>query len=199
MEAPNSLANISRKLVSEHYTTHYGGNVSVREASNMWITPSGVRKDELHPKICLLVDIDSGQSARQVGYLSASIEAEMHRLIYKSTDSQAVIHAHSPNALIFGFDPFKIPTINHEASLLQDMVGVVPYYEEGGDELAEAVGEIAKSCNIVVLQNHGLVAHGSNLNEAYALIALFEHILGIIFHARAAGINPTEIEEHSRD
>lgn len=50
----------------------------------------------------------------------------------------------------------------------------IPYYRQGSEALAKKVSEAFKSNNVVIMQNHGVIAIGKTLVEAFERIEVLE-------------------------
>ena len=60
----------------------------------------------------------------------------------------------------------------------------IPYSTFGGDELAQRVGEVIKKYNGIILGNHGVIACGASLEQAYACAEAIEFVCKIYFKVK---------------
>jgi len=145
------------------------GNVSARDQdAHVAITPSGMLYSIMRPRDILIVDLN-GQVTD--GHLKPSSETPMHAAIYsKLPHVAAVVHTHPPYVMAFATTGVEIPVICLEILSVGGPVPVTPYACPGSRE----AGMIASECFIsrpalkaLVLRNHGLVAIGENLEQAF--------------------------------
>lgn len=153
-----------------------GGNVSVRMPDEpvMVITPSGKPYMDLSPEEICVVDFDLNPIA---GELAPSIETAMHAGIYRTRDDVgAVVHTHQPHASVFALINQPIPPLFDEVALsVGETVAVVPYALSGTPELAENVKQtVTNGCDCFIMQNHGALNLGKNLEKAWKNAELLE-------------------------
>lgn len=139
-----------------------------------WITPSGPHKGGLSPSDMVLMST-SGEVV-EASLRRPSSEWRMHAAIYKvRSDAKAVVHAHGSLSttlatLIGGITPLSEEGVIY----LGGRVQVVPWRRAGTWDLANAVAEALEDSNIVVIERHGSVAVGPNLEVACARVESLE-------------------------
>ena len=74
-------------------------------------------------------------------------------------------------------NPPKIPLLTPELAFLIPEIVVVPYQRPGSDELAEAVAEALFDCDIVIMENHGVIVAADTLERAAAKTRAMEEYL----------------------
>jgi L-ribulose-5-phosphate 4-epimerase len=166
-----------------------GGNVSVRlpDEPVIVITPSGRPYMDLVPDDICVVDFDLRPI---LGDLTPSIEAAMHAGIYRSRpDIGAVVHTHQAYASIFALINRPIPALFDEVALaIGETVDVIPYAFSGTPELVANVTRIVRNrCNCFIMQNHGALSLGKNLDHAWRNAELLEKTAQAYYHALATG------------
>ncbi|WP_319409182.1 class II aldolase/adducin family protein [uncultured Desulfosarcina sp.] len=174
-----------------------GGNVSVRipDQPVLVITPSGKPYMELVPEEICVVDFDLNPIA---GDLAPSIETGMHVGIYQSRgDVGAVVHTHQAYASIFALINQAIPALFDEVALsIGETVDVVPYALSGTPELVENVKRtVVNRCNCFIMQNHGALNLGKNLEKAWKHAELLEKTAQAYYHALTTGKPVTTLPE----
>ena len=174
------------------------GNLSVRvDKGRVLITPSGVEKTALRPGDLLLMRLD-GKVLK--GRLRPTTETAMHLKIYNvRKDVGAVIHTHSPYALVFAVRGEEIPVITVEAaSAIGHRIGITRYVRPGSPEMAGEVVETLGDGWAVLVRNHGVVAVGKDLDEAFHTALLVEEEARTYYLARMLGrvepLQPGEVE-----
>ena len=174
-ELREKLVKVARKCF--HYKLMAGtwGNLSVRvDHERVLVTPSGFEKAALKPEDLLLMDLD-GNILK--GDLKPTIETGMHLEIYKARDDvNAIIHTHSPYAMMLSVINQPIPVLTVEfASAIGHEVPVtrlvLPGTKDLADEVVKALGEDRLA---VLIRNHGVVAVGESLEKAYHVAILVE-------------------------
>jgi ribulose-5-phosphate 4-epimerase/fuculose-1-phosphate aldolase len=174
-----------------------GGNVSLRvEGEEAFvITPSAVPYDRLTPnEMCVL-----SFSGKQIeGKRKPSVESGLHLKVYQCrTEVKTVIHTHQTYASVLAVLNRPIPPLFDEVSLhLGPIVDVVPYAFSGSPELMAHIGDkLDNQCLGYLLQNHGALILGSNLEEAWLNVELLEKVAEIYLRALSTGGKPTLLPE----
>ena len=167
-----------------------GGNVSVRISENaMAITPSSVQYQELSAADICVVGSDLSVIEGNAK-LKPSVEAGMHSIIYKRRpDVHAIVHTHQIYGSVFGLINTPIPALFDEVSFaLGQMVEIIPYALSGSPELVNNVaGELSNNANAYIIQNHGILALGKNLDKAILHAELLEKVAHIYYLALSTG------------
>ena len=188
IELRKKLLAIARKCFEFGLIAGTWGNLSVRVADDkILITPSGFEKTALEPEHLLLIDLDGNLLK---GVLKPSIETWMHVAIYKTrNDINAIIHTHSPYAVLFASLNEPIPAISVDfASMIGHEVPITKYAPPGSKELAENLVEVLRPNRVVALiRNHGAVAIGRNLEEAFQAALLLEQEAELYFRLKLLG------------
>ncbi|HHF52998.1 MAG TPA: class II aldolase/adducin family protein [candidate division WOR-3 bacterium] len=154
-------------MYENNYVVASDGNISVRiSEGHFLITPSDKRKAELEYKDLIVINKEGNVIE---GNFTPSKEMWMHIWIYEMRpDVNAVIHAHPPYSTAFSFQmPREYVPQLPEVEILVGKIGFVPYREAGSLELAKLVKEKITEHNGLILQKHGVVAVGANLEEAF--------------------------------
>jgi L-fuculose-phosphate aldolase len=141
----------------------HDGNVSVRINGQVTITPSGVRKGDITPDML-------------AGEYVVSSEAPMHLRCYaERPDIGAVIHAHSPYATAFAAanKPIDGSRLVELALTIGD-VPVAPYAPPGTEAVGDVIAPLLARHDVILLQNHGAVAVGRDLYEAFCRMETLE-------------------------
>lgn len=172
------------------------GNVSVRVAAGLLVTPSRVAYAELRPEDLVTVDLE-GRVVE--GERLPSSETSVHRLIYVARpDVGAILHTHALHATALSCLGGPVATIVEEQA--QVLGGAIPrstYVPAGkhdalGKEVARALGASAA----VLLANHGLVTCGRDLDEAFFATRIAERVATMHLLTAAAGGGVSIPDEH---
>ncbi|OGV33774.1 MAG: hypothetical protein A2020_11650 [Lentisphaerae bacterium GWF2_45_14] len=167
-------AYFMRRLYKQGLTTTSGGNISVlTQNETMLITPSATDKGRMSSSEIGEMDFECNIVGRN---FKPSIESRMHLEIYKNRpDAKAVVHAHPVHASAFAALDTKINTnLLAESHAIIGSVCYAPYYLMGSLELAIAVGKAAREADCVIMLNHGALAVGRSLLEAFDRLEVLE-------------------------
>lgn len=184
------LADVCRRLYERGLVTSVAGNVSAREGSRVYITPTGFALDAVTPGDVVVTDLE-GRLLE--GRHRPSSELPLHLAVYRAGPGlRAVVHTHSPVATAFSVRGEGLAPVTTEAEMLLGEVPLVPYAPPGSDALGEAVAARVGGCRAVLLERHGVVAWGDDLREAYHRAELAEetarvHLLLRLLAAAPAG------------
>ncbi|MEU8982276.1 class II aldolase/adducin family protein [Streptomyces sp. NPDC058251] len=185
----DELVATARRTVADGLVVGTSGNVSVRVADTVLVTPTGVPYDRLRPEDVVGVDLD-GRQVR--GSLLPTSELPMHLAIYRATDARAVVHTHAAHATAVSTLVPELPLIHYMAGALGGPVRVAPYATYGTAELAENMLRALTHRTACLLQNHGTIAYGSSLHQAYDRTAQLEWMSRVwLLSASVPGLTPS--------
>jgi len=168
-ELRHQMLEVVRKLCEDGLIRLSAGNISARtEGGLIAITPSGLPYDRMRPEDIVVID----PKGRLVdGRNKPSSETPMHTVILRRMpDVGAVVHTHSPYAIAFACTGCELPVICTELLAIGGPVPVAPYACPGSAQAGQMVVDTYASrpgLKCLLLRNHGSVAIGANLNEAY--------------------------------
>jgi L-fuculose-phosphate aldolase len=184
-EARAALVRYGQRMVSDRLVVGSAGNISVRVGDRIVMTPTGVNYDQVTAESVNVLDLDGAILA---GTGQRSSEWPMHRKIYDLTAASAVVHTHSVFSVAVGTVCDEIPAVHYSVlGLGGPTVRVAPYTTFGSDELAVNVAAALDGRFAALLQNHGMIAYGSSLDEAYERAQLVEWLAEVYWRARLAG------------
>ncbi len=157
------------------------GNFSIRtEDGNLAITPTGIKYELLKPDDVAIINMD-GELID--GCFKPSSESPLHLAIVRNMPQvQAVCHTHSSFAVTFAILGKEIPIVNMEMLICGAPIPVAPWARPGSPALGEGVIKLLQArpkLKGILMQNHGLVTIGKDLDQA------FEFALNLEVGARA--------------
>jgi len=171
--------------------TATGGNISARDPERpdcAWITPRGLYKGALSPKIMVRMDGQGEACAGETG--TPSSESKIHAAILAARpDVQAVVHCHAPQATILVNADLPFLPISTEAAFLAE-IGRIPFVMPGTDALATAIVNALGRGWAVLMQNHGLIVAARTLRRACDITQIIERTAEIIVGCYAVGRPP---------
>ncbi len=182
--AREQLAAYGRRMSTDGLAPGVAGNLSVRTAEGVVITPSGMNYGELTPADMCVVGGDGGQLA---GAEAPSSETPMHLAVYAATGAGAVVHTHSPEVVALSAVRDELPAIHYAITGLGGPVRVAPYVRYGTAELASAAVAALDGRSAVILRNHGAVTYAATLARAYDRALLLEWLARVWRLALAHG------------
>ncbi len=150
-----------------------GGNLSAREGNIVWMKPSGFALDELAPDDLSGMDLATGVQIQ--GIQKPTSEVNMHLAIYrKRPDVAAVFHTHSPWAS--GVISAGVELKAMFAEFVNDLgrTGTLPYITPTTQKLADAMGDFAATHDTIFMVNHGVLAVGVTMKQAYFRVVVTE-------------------------
>lgn len=187
MQIKKQLVEICHKIHAKGFVSATDGNVSVRlDKNKILCTPTSVPKEKIKASDLIVISLDGEIIS---GKRKPSTEIKMHLAIYKNReDVNAVIHAHPVYATAFASSKFAldIPFLP-EVILSIGKVPVCKYATPSTEEVVNSILPYVKQTNLLLLQNHGVVTYGKNLDEAYYLLEKLEHTAKIFSVAMSFG------------
>ena len=179
-----ALCDHARRMVADGLAVGTSGNLSVRSGDLVAITPSAVAPDRLRPEDICLVHLDGTPAA---GGGRPSTELPMHLAVYRRTGAGAVVHTHSPYATAVSTVATELPPVHYLLVFLGGAVRVAPYATPSSDALGERLVAALDGRSAALLQNHGAVAVGDSLEQAYAHAVVLEWVAALWARARLIG------------
>ena len=183
----DELCQLMERIYRYRMTTTSGGNLSLREENgDIWITPARVDKGGLRHSDIVLVRADGTVEGAE----PPSSELPLHQAVYRARpDVRGIVHAH-PVALVAFSLVHEVPDAHlfHQAWQVCGAGGFAPYALPGSAALGEVVaGTFAEGYDCVILENHGVVTVGADLQEAFRRFETFEFTGKTIVKARQLG------------
>lgn len=181
------VADYARRLHARGWVANHDGNVTARLADHRYLaTPTAVSKAEIAADALVIVDEGGARvsgSARPFG------EIGLHLTVYRSrADVNAVVHAHPPAATGFAVAGVALdrPIIAEAVVSLGLGVPTVPFAAPG-EAACRALQPFVEQCDAVLIANHGVMAWGADVEQAYLRLELVEHLAKIALVARQLG------------
>ena len=184
--ARQEIVRIGRLMYERSYVVSSDGNVSVRlDDDRVVATPTMTCKGRMTEESLAVTDL----SGKPLSDKKASSELAMHLLIYQMRpDVKAVCHAHPPHGTAFAVAGLAIDQpILSEVILTLGCVPLASYGTPSTDELTEAMRPLVKHHNALLMANHGAVAYGGDLWQAFDRLETLEHTARIAILSRILG------------
>lgn len=187
------MANVRKELVAygvrivrAGLVAGAGGNISAREGNIVWMKPSGFAMDDMGPDDLCGMDLKTGRQVK--GKNRPTSEVNMHLEVYRSRpDVRAVFHTHSPWAS--GVISAGVELRPMFAEFVNDLgrTGTLGYVTPTTQRLADAMGRKVKTCDTVFMVNHGVLAVGANVTQAYYRVVVVEDAAKSLVAAAVVG------------
>jgi L-fuculose-phosphate aldolase len=167
-------------------TPGISGNISVRCGDKIVITSSGSASSFLTYNDLCVIDFDGNVVE---GSKKASSEKFVHIEFYKKRENVgAICHFHSPYLTSFAAcnQPLKEKVLP-EIVFMFGEIPVAPYAIPGSKLLADETAQYFDNYTVVLMQNHGAIAGGKDLKEAYLNIELCEAYAKTLLFSKILG------------
>lgn len=182
------IVAVGKHLYGLGFLAGTSGNISTRLPDDtILITPSGMIKGQMQEGDIVRIDLDGkiiGSCPR-----NPSSEFKMHVHSYRRRpDALAIVHAHPPFAT--GFAAAGLPLdvrVLPEAVLVLGEIPLVEYGTPSTWEVPEKLDPYLGGNNAFLLENHGALTLGKNLDEAAHRMETLELFAKVIVIARMLG------------
>ena len=181
LDQRNKIIEYSLKLNSTNLSPLRSGNISLRgkedDKDGYLITPSGKKYETLKPEDIVFMGLNEEEEKNDL-INKPSSEWRFHRDIYvDKKDAQAIVHAHSPHATAVSSHGKAIPPFHYMVALAGgDDIKCAKYATFGTEELSKNVIKALENRSACLMSNHGQVAFGKNLEDAFELAQEIENI-----------------------
>lgn len=168
------ICDIGKRVYEKGFIAANDGNISVRIGENEFlITPTNISKGLLTPD--MIIKVDSKGNVLEGDYKPTS-EMKMHLLVYQERpDVNAVLHVHPPYATAFAIAGISLDqAIMPEAVVSLGTIPLAQYGTPSTDEVPKAIKTHVYEHQGVLLENHGALTWGKNLENAYYLMESLE-------------------------
>src|SRR5215213_8203951 len=184
--AKRDLIQVCHLMYERSYVVSSDGNVSVRlDDGRILATPTMTCKGRMTEDLIAITDLEG----KALNERKASSELSMHLLIYRERpDVKAVCHAHPPHGTAFAVAGLAIDQpILSEVILTLGCVPLTAYGTPSTEELTESMQPFVKHHNALLMANHGAVAYGVDLWQAWDRLETLEHTAKIAILSRVLG------------
>ncbi|HYO90571.1 MAG TPA: class II aldolase/adducin family protein [Pyrinomonadaceae bacterium] len=184
--ARREIVRVGQLMYERSYVVSSDGNLSVRlDDGRIVATPTMTSKGRMTEDSLAVTDIEG----KPLSDRKASSELAMHLLIYRERpDVKAVCHAHPPHGTAFAVAGLAIDQpILSEVILTLGCVPLAAYGTPSTSELTEAMRPLIKRHNALLMSNHGAVAYGADLWQAFDRLETLEHTAKIAILSRLLG------------
>ncbi len=156
----------SKRLYQKGMSPSTSGNISVRTKDGILISASGVCLNDMDEDDIILIDFDGNVLD---GKKKPSSEKFLHTQIYDLRDDiNAIIHSHCPYITSFACSGKMIKEpIMAEFVLYFNKIPLAKYHLPSSMQLAVDTANYFKTCDTVLMQNHGVISGANTLQEVF--------------------------------
>jgi L-fuculose-phosphate aldolase len=186
LTARREIVRVGKLMYERSYVVSSDGNISIRlDDDRIVATPTMTCKGRMAEDSLAITDLEG----KPLSDKRASSELAMHLLIYRErSDIKAVCHAHPPHGTAFAVAGIAIDQpILSEVILTLGCVPLAEYGTPSTEELTQAMKPLVKYHNALLMANHGAVAYGSDVWQAFDRLETLEHTAKITILSRILG------------
>lgn len=184
-----AIVTYGKKMLSSGLTLNTGGYLGYynRKDGAIAISPSATPYTECTPEDVVIVDIE-GNKLEKGNRKRRSSEWPVIQAIFKNRDDiSAVVHCHSRFASTLSTFREEVPVAYFAMASLGGSLRCTDYYLFTDPELGRDVLEKIEGRSAVLMGNHGFVACGSSIEEAYENAELVEFCCEVYWRAKCIG------------
>jgi L-fuculose-phosphate aldolase len=181
----SEMVRITKQLDEQGLNRGTSGNLSVRFKDGMLITPSGMGAEGLTEDDIVFVNMDGTSRGRW----QPSSEWLFHRDIYmQRAEVGAVVHTHSVAATALACLRKAIPPFHYMIALMGgNTIRCAKYATFGTQQLSDYALAALRGRKACLLANHGMIAAGADLAEAFRITVEVETLSEMYLLALQAG------------
>jgi len=189
----DEIMKIGKEAYRKGLVVGWGGNLSVRLSSEEFlITVHTTALGFIRQKDFLIMDL-KGKIVQGEG--KPSTETKLHTAIYQDTEVKAVVHLHPPYTNVLAIAGVELKPMTFESSLfLGNNIPIISQDSPSVTKL-EGVIEALELSNIIILKEHGTVAIGGDLWEAFFLTEILEETAMMTYLSKSLGMSTMKEEE----
>jgi L-fuculose-phosphate aldolase len=196
----SELVRITKKLDEQGLNRGTSGNASVRYGEGMLITPSGMGAEGLGEDDIVFMKMDGTVRGRW----QPSSEWLFHRDIFAQREEiGAIVHTHSIASTALACLRKDIPPFHYMIALIGgDNIRCAEYATFGTQALSDNALSALRGRKACLLANHGMIAAGENLDEAYKVAVEVETLSEMYLRALQVSepvlLSPREFQDAQR-
>jgi len=172
------VVKYSHRIWDQGWVANHDGNITVRmDKSRVLATPSAFSNAEVKEEDLLVIEIWTGKVVS--GRHRAFSELGLHLEYYKCReDVNAVLHAHPPVSCALSIAGIEVePRMSAEAVIsLGDRIPLAPYAFPASLESRRQIRFLGQAYDVIMMANHGVIACGTDLEQAYLRVELCEQL-----------------------
>lgn len=189
------LIEIGRDVVNRGLVVGSGGNISmlVPGEDAFLITETGAKLDKLKTTSFVKVNF-AGKFSEKDNKPSSEFRVHLSAYLNRK-DIKVCIHLHPQSSVLLASLGLKAKFITVDHAYYLRKVEYVPWIRPGTQEIADEVARLIRSCNVLVLENHGCVVVGPNADLAYSRALNLEEAAELTIRAKTLDLVTKEVPE----
>lgn len=186
-----AMIEIGKLLWDKDLVSACSGNISVKaDEKTIFITIHEACLGMLTEDDIVSIDKEGRTNSKK----SITTEKPIHLAVHKEFSQSAVLHVHPPWTNGYCAVHDSLNCITHESKLMLGDVPNVPQETPSITNIEKVIDALKKS-NIVVLKNHGVIAIGRSLRDAFFLIQALEEAVKVAVIAQFYGKKEAGIQK----
>src|SRR3989338_5707278 len=181
------IVHFCQRLTQQGFVANHDGNISVKVGYKIWATPTAQNKGDVTEDMLVSLDLNGKKLS---GTYSVFSKIDLHLACYRlRSDIEVVIHAHPPIATAFAVSGVSLQKvfIAEAVVTLGEEIPLVPFIPPGCPDTEKTLSSFLPCADVFLLKNHGVLAVGKDLAQAYYRLELVEHLAKIEWHAKSLG------------
>jgi L-fuculose-phosphate aldolase len=167
LDVRKHMIEVCRRMNASGINQGTSGNLSVRNGNGFLITPTSLRYELMEPDDIVEMNFDGTHSGKR----KPSSEWRFHRDILSARpDRDSVLHCHSTYATSFSCHRRDIQPYHYLVALAGGTtIRCAKYAAYGTQELSENALQALEGRDACLLANHGQIAIGRDIEQAFRL------------------------------
>eukprot|EP01061_Rhynchopus_euleeides_P037135 TRINITY_DN62921_c0_g1_i1.p2 TRINITY_DN62921_c0_g1~~TRINITY_DN62921_c0_g1_i1.p2 ORF type:complete len:240 (+),score=131.54 TRINITY_DN62921_c0_g1_i1:72-791(+) len=215
--AKNLIPELCRLFYANGWATGTGGGISIKQEDKIYVAPSGVQKERIHPDDLFILDNKGELVESPKKALKMSECTPLFMNAYLERGAGAVMHSHAPEAVMATMLWGKEFRCTHLEMLKGIRVGstaealnyyddlVIPIIENTAREaqLKERMLQAMRDypdTNAVLVRRHGVYIWGPTWEKAKAMSECYHYLFSLCVQMKQHGIDcekvPADSEYH---
>lgn len=186
-ELREQMVEVGRWMWERGHVAGTDGNLSARlDHGRILATPSGVAKGRMRPEDLVVTDLEGRVLS---GRAAPSSELKLHLAAYRvRAGVGAVVHAHPRAAVAHSLAGVSLAqAIIPETVFTLGIIAAARYKTPGSESLAAEVEAMLGDHDAIIMERHGSVTVGVDLEQAFNRLESLEHAAQILYMARNLG------------
>lgn len=202
-QSREALCRIGRSLFDRGFTHGSTGNLSLRTAGGILMTPTGTSLRDLDPAKLSLV----GPDGTLISGNHPTKECALHLAMYRARpDDISIVHTHGLHStalsVLSGLSEHNVlPALTAYYAMRIGRLPLVPYFPPGDPGLAAHIEKVAQTHHAFLLANHGPIVSGRSLEgtaDALEELEATARMWWLVRHESVRTLSNDEVAELAR-
>lgn len=196
-DTKNEIIRYGKLSWDRGYTPGISGNISIRVDNNVIITSTGSANGMLSENDFSVIDFEGNI----IEGAKPSSEKFLHLEFYRQReDIKAILHFHSPCLTAYASCGAALdkPVLPEIVYCFED-IPIAKYGLPGSEDLVNKTAKYFKTRDVILMQNHGVIAGGKDLRDVYLKLELCEEYAKTMIFSKILGgakiLSKTEVEK----